>query len=46
MSNAELRLFVGVFKRRLASGETFEEIAESYPKLTSEDLERIREALT
>ena len=46
MSSAELRLFVRVFKRRLASGAAFEEIAESYPKLTTEDLERIREALT
>lgn len=45
MSNAELRLFVRVFKRRLANGETFEEIAEDYPKLTAEDLEQIREAL-
>ena len=46
MSNAELRLFTRVFKRRLASGETFEQIAESYPKLTAEDLEQIRNALT
>lgn len=46
MSNAQFKLMCTVFARRLASGETFEEIAESYPKLTAEDLERIREALT
>lgn len=46
MSNVELRLFIRVFKRRLANRETFEEIAESYPKLTTEDLEQIRDALS
>ena len=45
MSNAELRLFVRVFKRRIANGETFEEVAESYPKLAADDLEQIRNAL-
>lgn len=45
MSNAKLKLMVSVFKRRIAAGETFEEIAADYPKLTAEDLEQIREAL-
>lgn len=45
MSNAKLRLMVAVFTRRMANGETFEEIAEDYPKLTAENLEQIRTAL-
>lgn len=45
MSNAKLNLMASVFKRRMAAGETFEEIAENYPKLTAEDLEQIRAAL-
>lgn len=45
MSNAKLRLMVAVFARRMANGETFEEVAADYPKLTTEDLEQIREAL-
>ena len=45
MSNAKLKLMVAVFSRRMAAGETFEEIAADYPKLTVEDLEQIRNAL-
>lgn len=45
MSNAKLRLMVAVFTRRMTNGETFEEVAADYPKLTSEDLEQIREEL-
>ena len=45
MSNAKLKLMVSVFKRRMVTGETFEEIAADYPKLTDEDLEQIRAAL-
>ena len=45
MSNAKLKLIVSVFSRRIAAGKTFEEVAESYPKLTTEDLEQIRNAL-
>lgn len=29
----------------MANGETFEDIAADYPKLTTENLEQIREAL-
>lgn len=36
---------VAVFTRRMANGETFEDIAADYPKLTAENLEQIREAL-
>lgn len=45
MSNAKLKLMVAVFTRRMANGETFEEVTADYPKLTAEDLEQIREAL-
>ena len=45
MSNAKLRLMVAVFTRRMANGETFEEVAADYPKLTAENLEQIRAAL-
>lgn len=45
MSNTKLKLMVTVFGRRMSAGETFEEIAADYPKLTSEDLEQIRNAL-
>ena len=46
MSNAKLRLMVAVFTRRMANGETFEEISADYSKLTAEDLEQIREAMS
>ena len=45
MSNAKLRLMVAIFARRMANGETFEEVATDYPKLNAEDLKQIREAL-
>ena len=45
MSNAKLKLMVAVFSRRMAAGETFEEVAADYSKLTAEDLEQIRNAL-
>lgn len=45
MSNAKLKLMVSVFRRRMANGETFEEIAADYPKLTEEDLQQIRDNL-
>lgn len=45
MTKSQLKLVVNVFRRRINQGETFEEIAESYPKLTAEDLEQIRAAL-
>lgn len=45
MTKSQLKLMVNVFLRRINQGETFEEIAEDYPKLTAENLEQIREAL-
>lgn len=45
MSAAKLKLMVSVFRRRIADGETFEEVARSYPKLTSVDIADIEEAL-
>lgn len=45
MSNAKLKLMIAVFSRRINQGETFEDIAADYPKLTADDLEQIREAL-
>ena len=45
MSDAKLKLMVSVFKRRMVAGETFEEIATGYPKLTDEDLEQICKTL-
>lgn len=45
MSNAKLRLMVAVFTRRMANGETFEEVTADYPKLTMKDLEQIKASL-
>ena len=45
MSNAKLKPMINVFRRRMANGETFEEIAADYPKLTDEDLQQIRDNL-
>ena len=45
MSDAALKVMVNVFRRRTEAGETFDEVAESYPKLTDEELELIRENL-
>lgn len=40
-----LRIMVRAFKIRMASGESFEDIAADYPALTVDDLEDIRAAL-
>ena len=45
MSNAKLKLMVNVFRRRIEAGETFEEVAKSYPKLTDEELDLIYQNL-
>lgn len=45
MSNAKLKLMVSVFRRRMADGETFEEVARSYPKLSAVDIADIEEVL-
>lgn len=43
MTGSQLKLMVNVFRRRIANGESFEDIAKDYPKLTEKDLEKIRE---
>ncbi|MBQ2347713.1 MAG: antitoxin [Clostridia bacterium] len=45
MSNAKLKLMVSVFRRRMSNGETFEQVARNYPKLTAVDIADIEEAL-
>ena len=45
MSNAKLKLMVNVFRRRIEAGEAFGEVAESYPKLTEEELDMIYQNL-
>lgn len=46
MTKAALRLFIRVIERRMASGETLEDILASYPNLSEEDKELIREAIS
>lgn len=45
MSKAILNIYVRTFKRRMESGETFEEILESYPKLTNTQQQMIKDAI-
>ena len=45
LSALKLRIMVRAFRVRIAHGESFEEIAEDYPRLTVDDLEAIRAAL-
>ena len=45
MSEAKLNIMVRVFRRRIAGGETFEEVAESYPRLTDEEILKIKEGV-
>ncbi len=45
MSGAALKVMVNVFRRRTEAGETFEQVAESYPKLTDEELDLIYQNL-
>lgn len=44
LSALEVRIMVRAFKLRIKHGESFEEIAEDYPRLTVDDLEAIRAA--
>ena len=46
MSTAMLNIFVRTVQRRMSEGEELEAILNSYPKLTKEDKEQIREAVT
>ena len=45
MTALKLNLMIRVFNGRMAAGETFEEVAATYPKLTASELEEIRAAL-
>lgn len=45
LSALKLRIMVRAFRVRIANGESFEEIAKDYPRLTVDDLEAIRAAL-
>ena len=45
MSKAMLNIYVRTFTRRMKSGETFEEILASYPRLTDEQAKEIKAEL-
>lgn len=46
LNDLQLRIMARAFKLRITNrGESFEEIAEDYPRLTVDDLEAIRAAL-
>lgn len=45
MSEASKNVMVRVIKRRLIKGETFDEIITTYPKLTEEEIEILKEAV-
>mgnify|MGYP003106032883 FL=1 len=45
MSNAAKNIFVRVIKRRMAAGESLDDILASYPKLTDAEKEELRKAV-
>ena len=45
MNHLKLRIMISAFRIRLGKGEAFEDVAGSYPVLTSAEIETIREAL-
>lgn len=45
MSKAVKNIMVRVIKKRMADGETFDEIIADYPKLTEAEVEELREAV-
>ena len=45
MSNLVKRIMVSAIKARMKQGETLEEILESYPKLTKDEKNELREAV-
>ena len=45
MSGSMLRIYLRVIERRMKMGEDLEEILASYPHLSEEDKEQIREAV-
>ena len=45
MNQIKLRIMISAFKIRIGRGEAFEDVAGSYPALTSAEIKEIREAL-
>ena len=45
MSNAAKNIFTRVIKRRMAAGESLDDILDSYPKLTDAEKEELRKAV-
>ena len=45
MSKAMLNIYVRTFRRRMDTGETFQEILASYPRLTDDQAQEIKDAL-
>lgn len=45
MSKAMLNIYVRTFRRRMEAGETFDEIGESYPRLTDAQVQEIEDAI-
>lgn len=45
MSNAAKNIFVRVIKRRMAAGESLDDILDSYSKLTDAEKEELRKAV-
>lgn len=45
MNQLKLRIMISAFKIRIGRGETFEDVAGSYPALTGAEIESIRKAL-
>lgn len=46
MTGAAFNIMVRTVKRRMANGESLEDILRSYPKLTAEEAGQIRDAVT
>ena len=42
MCNAMIRVFYRVFKRRIDNGESFDDVAKSYTKLSDDDVTKIK----
>ena len=45
MTTAQKNTILRVIRRRLANGETFDEIINDYPRLTDEEVEMLRETV-
>lgn len=45
MSNLVKRIMVSAIKARMKQGETLDDILDSYPKLTKEEKQELREAV-